>query len=347
MLFIPLFLAALLHDIVPGIDGVAVIILENIEGRAGERQKLRIMRSRLFDDFPDNIVAQSSGRAFVRFIHDNQVPVEGENCRIFIKFAANGSGATQILNRCKVNKVLSAGNQLVNIRADIPRAIDVIVASVEYFPEILIPSAVHDRSVRKDNCSGISGFLHDLQGGQGFPEAHFRIPKHSVPGFELLQGFGDCLLLLRTEYDWSKVFAGSPAKTGSSLFYCVYGFQGCLQVNCKPFPAGGTFELLLRNARISKHTVNFIVAERFQENRTVGIFHCANRKLRMQKMRRQTGGVGILPDSRKGSLIQFSAVRRQTVNGAVRIQRCIADFQKSLVRICVDFKGVNHLVAEG
>ena len=56
MLLIPIAFVPLLHDIIPGID-IVVIILENVEGRTGQSEEPRAVLPVVLYELLDNVVA--------------------------------------------------------------------------------------------------------------------------------------------------------------------------------------------------------------------------------------------------------------------------------------------------
>ena len=87
-----------------------------------------------------------------------------------------------------------------------------------------------------------------------------------------------------------------------------------------------------------------MVTEGFNLQRSVLIFHRADRNLRMKKMRSKSCCVGICLDPLQRSLIQFTAVRRQLINRCICMQRGVANFYQALVSLVVNGKHIDHLI---
>ncbi len=96
---------------------------------------------------PTRVIAQGGGGSFMGLIHDNQIPVQREHGIIFIKFSANGGGTTQILNRCKIDELLTAVQQIFDGSPVAFGAIGVIFRIIEDLLSSYQPSSTTGRCV--------------------------------------------------------------------------------------------------------------------------------------------------------------------------------------------------------
>ena len=107
MQLVPLRLVLLFHDVVPSVNGVLIIVRQDIEGSAGQGQKLCALTF-LYDGL-DRILAQRSGRPFVGFVNNHAVPYSIENNIILFKFSTDLCGAAEVLNGSKIDKLFTRG----------------------------------------------------------------------------------------------------------------------------------------------------------------------------------------------------------------------------------------------
>ena len=198
-------------------------------------------------------------------IHDNQIPVQREDSIVFVELAANSGRTTQILNRCKIDKLFAAVQQIFDGSPVALGAVGVIIGVIEDFLKILIPAIVHHRAVRHNNVLGKARLLNHLKGRKGFAETHLCVPEHSASRFELLQRFLDGFFLLRAEHDGSKPCTCPHAgQVRLAFLYRFDCFQDGGQIDLKPFSAGGVFQLFLGDAGVLQHPVYIMVTECFQ-----------------------------------------------------------------------------------
>ena len=119
MLLLPLFLALLLHDVVPDVHGVLVILRKDVERSAGKRQDLGVF----LDEKLANFLAEIGLRSLVGFIYDDEIPVHLEHATVLVVPSVHHLRTAQILYGCEIDETrtgfIEAGKLLVVLRFDL------------------------------------------------------------------------------------------------------------------------------------------------------------------------------------------------------------------------------------
>ena len=96
---IPCCLGALLHHIVPCVDVVFLVVVEQVEWCATEAEHL----GGGLNELGHNILAQFGLGAFVGFVDDDKIPRRGKHLVVFVKLATHRLRPTQVLHRGEVD----------------------------------------------------------------------------------------------------------------------------------------------------------------------------------------------------------------------------------------------------
>ena len=219
-------------------------------------------------------------------------------------------------------------------------AIGVVGSIVEYLPEVFKPTSIHHGAVGQDERALKAYLLYHLQGGEGFAETHFGVPKHLLAALtELLLGLVDSLALLGPEDDGTSV-GGDFCGCQRSLAL-LHGSDGALdgfEVRDKPF-VGLTIDVesLPFDARTQENIVNLLVVERAEvlvanEEGEFGVEQFVADACRLC----------ILVDSSLGSLIERLTAGSEPED-VVFVAGGFAHFETTLVRIVVDAEHVDEL----
>ena len=219
------------------------------------------------------------------------------------------------------------------------RAVGKVGAVVEYLAEVLEPSAVHHRSVGKDERAPEVHVLDHLQSREGLAEAHLGIPQHLVALPELALGLLYGIALLGTEDDGCAVVR--YLCRGERLAPLLDGGDGTLhslKVGDEPLVGlVGRVEHLLLDARALKHVVHLLVVERAEAPFLTIIYG----KLRIQEVVGDACRLGVLVDALLRRVVERLAVGREAED-VVAVARGFAHFQATLVCCIIDAEHIDE-----
>ena len=202
MEFVPAYLGPLFHHIVPCIDFIFLEIIQQVEWSTRQAQYFGLF----LDQLSHNRFTQFGLGAFVRFIHDNQVPIGSKHLVILVKIATHKFGTAQILHGCKIDVMkpvdFCSPFKTTKTFAVVLGTVCKILAVVKYLTEILKPSGIHHRAMSQNQGTLKLHILDNLQSRKGLSETHLCVPEHLVAFLKLFLGLVDGFLLFRAEYNW-------------------------------------------------------------------------------------------------------------------------------------------------
>ena len=244
IIFIPIGLSALLHDIIPCVNIIGVEVGKDIKWRAAQLEDFGIF---LNDIFNYAVAAFGSG-TFVRIVNDDKIPVGIKNFHVLIECAADNFRAAQVLNRNEVEEIFTAGNIVVLAEKS-------IIGTLKNFVEVFLPTAIYNGSVRENNRLGKFHHVSDFQRAESFAESHFGIPEKFFAGLEIIDGLIDGVDLFGAEVIIRKFFGlgFTPAALNS-----FNGILDGVEVDFKPFAPPGIFEMV---TIFFQDAVNGIISE--------------------------------------------------------------------------------------
>ena len=218
MFIIPIPLASLLHDIVPRIDIVIFILVDQVIWCPGKLQHLlRTFPCFGFLQQPLDVQTDFCLRSFVCFIVNNQIPVHRKHADVLLELSARDLRATQILHRCKINKRRPSICQVFQfaivlcIYTGICRCEPILFFNISFCQKHMIvlkdqikigTPSIDDRwPVCYNQHLLISHGFHKGIGCNGLAETHLTIPEHTIPIGKHTLGFVYASLLFLSEYD--------------------------------------------------------------------------------------------------------------------------------------------------
>ena len=310
MVDVPVFLGLLLHHIIPGVDFVFAVIVQQVERCAGKVEDVGLFLRQEFDD----VLAQFGLGAFMGFIDNQEVVVGLEDCPVLIELATGHFSASHILHGCEVDVVgirILLGEFLQEFErlALETGAVGIAIKQLEYLVEVLEPAFIDHRAVCQDEGAVELHFLHHLQSGEGLTETHLGVPEHILSStLELTDGLFDGLLLLRAEFDFFVDGDHLIGANGEATFFGgVDGSNGGVHTTLKPFPALILLaEVMTLDTRAQQDFMDLLVVEGGNHAATDG-----QRQFRVPERVIDAGSLGVLVYALLGSLIQGLAVRRQ------------------------------------
>ena len=211
---VPLPLALLLHDVVPCVD-VVLVLLHQVVRCAGQLQNLRRLAVLFRFQQRLHLLPSLGLGALVGFIVNHKIPVHIENGVILVKLSVCPLRAAQVLHGGKVNKRLAGilvGCQvcivacihcrIVNGRIRIETVFfqeSTVVSFTKNQVKIVAPAIFHHRAVSDHNHLLVACFFDERIGRDRFAETHLAVPEHRVLLAENRQRPIDAIYLFVTQ----------------------------------------------------------------------------------------------------------------------------------------------------
>ena len=375
---VPLPLALLLHDVVPCVD-VVLVLLHQVVRCAGQLQNLGSLAVLFRFQQRLHLLPSLGLGALVGFIVNHKIPVHIENGVILVKLAVCPLRAAQVLHGGKVNKRLAGilvGCQvcivacihcrIVNGRIRIETVFlqeGTVISFAKNQVKIVAPAILHHRAVGDHNHLLIARFFDERIGRDRFAETHLAVPEHRVFLAEHPQRLIDAVHLLipqgngslfgrsrdslRQKADLPLTLFGS-GQSRAALFYRLNRTNGNGQRHLKPFAVLiGIGELPGRKARIVQHVMDIVIIKQFRIGRTIREGDGSACQLGILQVVFNHRRLGILVDAVTGSTIQLRTVGRKLFVAVHAVKICLSDLPVALVLGIVNRKDVNQPIRHG